>query len=438
MTIVAVGEALALVAAIMATARPISAEQWLARIGLVAALGASEVVLAAICGVGGLRLVAIAAAAQVFVLAYVLTPSPGKPDDEPRAMRPVLAMRGATLLAAAVSGGFASPFVPMLAVPMAIAYTMRRPTWRDVALAAVVIALLLVVLVPVTASTIQVTAWQFAVLAGWTTILTTWIIGRRLTQLHEVLRSQSMCLARIREGALTDATSRRRGLESMTTKMAHELKNPLAAIKSLVQTELGRTGDERSQRRLDVVLGEIDRIGSILRDYLALARPLEEAHLAPVRLDDLMTDVATLLAGRAEAAGVALVVDGEGGALRADERLLKEAIVNVVCNAIEATPRGGDVGVSCARAADHVRLVIRDSGQGMAPEIAARVGTPFFTTREGGTGLGVLIARAAISQHGGTLAYESAPGAGTTATIVLPIDPTVAGTGPSREERASA
>src|SRR5262249_32181963 len=155
------------------------------------------------------------------------------------------------------------------------------------------------------------------------------------------------------------------------------------------------------------------------------------ARVAPVQLDELMTDVSALLTGRAEAAGVELAVEGEGGPLAADARLLKEAIVNVVCNAIEATPRGGHVTVTYHLGDRGASIVVRDTGRGMTKDIATRVGTPFFTTREGGTGLGVAIAKTAIAQHGGTLEYQSTPGVGTIAKIALPIIPV-------DERRASA
>jgi signal transduction histidine kinase len=220
-------------------------------------------------------------------------------------------------------------------------------------------------------------------------------------------------------------------MELMTTKLAHELKNPLAAIKSLVQVETTHASEQRSRRRLEVVLGEVERMDRLLREYLDLARPMVDACVAPVQLGELMTDVSSLVTGRAEAAGVQLAVEGEGGALHADARLLKEAIVNVVCNAIEATPRGGSVTVAYHLDEAGANIVVRDTGRGMTKEIATRVGTPFFTTREGGTGLGVVIAKTAIAQHGGTLEYQSTPGVGTTATIALPVDPRC-------EKRASA
>ena len=229
-------------------------------------------------------------------------------------------------------------------------------------------------------------------------------------------------MSRVREGALVDAESRRRGMELMTTKLAHELKNPLAAIKSLVQVQASQATDDKSQRRLEVVLNEVDRMSKLLREYLDVARPMVEASVALVQLDELMTDVSALVTGRAEAAGVTLAVEGEGGALYADARLLNEAIVNVVCNAIEATPRGGQVTVTYHVDDRGASIEVRDTGRGMTKEIAARIGTPFFTTRDNGTGLGVVIAKTAIAQHGGTLEYQSTPDIGTIARIALPIE----------------
>jgi signal transduction histidine kinase len=403
----------------MAAARPITSSQWLARVGLVIAFGTSEVVLAAACGVGLVRVLLLAAASIAFVIAYIVTPSPGKPGYDARAFRPIYAMRAGSLVAVAVTGGYTSPLLPLVAIPIAISWTMVRPQLRDVVLAALSIAVLLLLSV-CAARAVSFSTGEFALLASWSTILTTWAIGRRVALLLEVQRSQAMCLSRIREGALVDAESRRRGMELMTTKLAHELKNPLAAIKSLVQVEARQARDDKSQRRLEVVLGEVERIDALLREYLDVARPIIEACVAPVQLEELMTDVSTLVSGRAEAAGVELAVGGEGGALRADARLLKEAIVNVVCNAIEATPRGGHVTVSYHVGGDGASIVVRDTGRGMTKETVSRVGTPFFTTREGGTGLGVVIAKTAIAQHGGSLEYQSTPGVGTIAKIALP------------------
>ncbi len=401
--------------------KPIRSEEWLARLALVGALGASEVAVAALAGLSLPRLAVLAAAAFAFVIAYLVAPPPGNLAYDRHALRPVLAMTIATLIATGATGGLSSPLLPLFATPFVVAWTLHRPRTADLTLAAAPLGLLLFLLPCTALPDPHLSRAGFAAVAGWTTFLTAWLLGRRISSLIETHRRASDCLSRVREGVLTDAASRRRGLESMTTKLAHELKNPLAAIKTLLSVELDQTTDEKSRRRLDVVLSESERIRNTLRDYLELARPTGEMHLARFQLDELMAEINTLLAGRADAAGVDYSVSGSGGTLEADQRMLKEAIMNLVSNAIEATPRGGAVSVTYELAPEGAIIEIRDNGEGMPKAISARIGTPFFTTRDGGTGLGVAIARTAIAQHRGTLDYESTPGVGTTAKIALPL-----------------
>ncbi len=108
--------------------------------------------------------------------------------------------------------------------------------------------------------------------------------------------------------------------------------------------------------------------------------------------------------------------------LNADRRKLRQVLLNLVLNAIQASPRGKTVwidvaGPTCGEGAT-VRVI--DQGAGMTPEIIERIRRPYYTTREGGTGLGVVVARALVEQHGGVLRYDSKPGKGTTVTIELP------------------
>jgi signal transduction histidine kinase len=104
-----------------------------------------------------------------------------------------------------------------------------------------------------------------------------------------------------------------------------------------------------------------------------------------------------------------------------DPRRIKEALLNLVANALEATPRRGSIEVRVFGDGDDAVIAVQDTGAGIAPDVLARLGTPFFTTRQGGTGLGVVLARAAIRQHGGDLRFESEVGRGTVATVRLPL-----------------
>jgi signal transduction histidine kinase len=177
---------------------------------------------------------------------------------------------------------------------------------------------------------------------------------------------------------------------------------------------------ERTQERLTVVASEIERMQTILDEYLSFSRPLEDIKPEKVDLTAIARDVVDVLAGRADAAGVTLAIDGGSTPVQGDPRRLKEALINLVANAIEATPNGGTVALRLRNGNGEVMLDVRDTGRGIAPEDLERLGTSFFTTRANGTGLGVVLAQGVITQHGGTLSYASTVGQGTTATIRLP------------------
>jgi signal transduction histidine kinase len=230
-------------------------------------------------------------------------------------------------------------------------------------------------------------------------------------------------MACLREERLSDAEAQLRRLQSVGAKVAHELKNPLASIKGLCQLVARTPESERTQERLAVVASEISRMETILNEYLSFSRPLEDLRPEPLDVSAIARDVLDVLAGRADQAGVTLTLDGNATAVHGDARRLKEALINLVANAIEATPNGGTVALRLRNGGNAVVLEVRDSGRGIAPEDLDRIGTSFFTTRPTGTGLGVVLAQGVINQHGGTLTYASTLGLGTTATIMLPVRP---------------
>jgi signal transduction histidine kinase len=165
---------------------------------------------------------------------------------------------------------------------------------------------------------------------------------------------------------------------------------------------------------------------TILNEYLSFSRPLED--LKPEKLDvvELSRDVLEVLAGRADQAGVALALEGAGTNVEGDPRRLKEALINLVSNAIEATPNGGAVTLRVRNGGPDAIVEVEDTGRGISADDLNRLGTSFFTTRPNGTGLGVVLAQSVITQHGGTLAYRSTVGRGTVATIKLPCGATPA------------
>jgi signal transduction histidine kinase len=227
-------------------------------------------------------------------------------------------------------------------------------------------------------------------------------------------------IVRARESVAHDAFSRAREMEQLSAQLSHELKNPLGAIKTLVQLSARAATDAKSRERLQIAEAQIERMNGILKGYLSFARPFGKLQRERVDLSALAEELLQLLAPDAARSGVALRRRG-AARVDADPRRLKEALINLVANAVQATPRGGFVEIEIGCRENAVEVAVRDSGVGMPPDVLEKVGTPFFTTREQGTGLGVALARAAFVQLGGGLRYISAVGRGTTALGILPL-----------------
>ncbi|TMA63635.1 MAG: two-component sensor histidine kinase [Deltaproteobacteria bacterium] len=212
-------------------------------------------------------------------------------------------------------------------------------------------------------------------------------------------------------------------LGQLATAIAHEVRNPLAVIRSAAQG-LGETvspDDAEAARACAFITAEIDRLGSVVSSLLEFARPL---HLEPraVSVRDLFDRAALLAEGELAARGARLGRDESPGlpAVRADPDLLSQVLLGLLANAAEAVPPGGDVTLA-ARARDGaVELVVEDSGPGIPPELRDRVFEPFFTTRARGIGLGLAVARQVVEAHGGRIEAGERPGGGARLTVRLP------------------
>ena len=325
-------------------------------------------------------------------------------------------------ISAALTGGLHSPLLPSLALPSIVSLLFFGPiaASRWIALCN---GLLIIAMLALPASYVGPALpdnhYMAAIVMG---------LGWSLFMLHMMAGKLANAAARagdsyecLREERVSEAEAQLRRLQSVGAKVAHELKNPLASIKGLCQLVARAPDSERTQERLAVVASEISRMETILNEYLSFSRPLEDLHPEQMDIAALGRDVLDVLAGRADQAGVTLTIDGPSSPVQGDPRRLKEALMNLVANAIEATPNGGTVQLRVRPSGNGgVTLEVKDTGRGIAPEDLERLGTSFFTTRPNGTGLGVVLAQGVIAQHGGSLAYSSTPGKGTTATVTLP------------------
>lgn len=318
-----------------------------------------------------------------------------------------------------VSGALESPLLAMLFAPLGVALGAFGRGRRSVLIVAVVLLVWLALLaVP--------GAWLFPpISAPWRHRMTLvclfgaasllWLGVAGLADAHRrALRS----LHRTSEGILEEAAAKMRSLETVGARVAHEVKNPLASVKGLASLLAEGETEERRTKRFQVLRAEIERIEQILSDYLSFSRPLEALQQAPVALGDLVSELFDVLEARATRRGITLWREGAPLVVQVDRRRLFEALLNLCTNALEASPQRVDL--CWCEGAQGVEIVVRDDGRGMCPETLARVGTPFFTSREGGTGLGVALARAVARQHGGELRFESAPGQGTVAVLEFP------------------
>lgn len=324
---------------------------------------------------------------------------------------------------ASLTGGVYSPFVLSAIVPAIISLLFFGPQavsrWMALGNGLLIVAMFLLPrdlvgpMLPATHYSIII-----VIALAWNLFMLHLLVGK----LSVVASRAGESMACLREERLSDAEAQLRRLQSVGAKVAHELKNPLASIKGLCQLVARTPESERTQERLAVVASEISRMETILGEYLSFSRPLEDIRPEPIELRALARDVLDVLDGRAQQAGVQLTVAGNAPPVQGDPRRLKEALINLVANAIEATPNGGTVALEIRADPDRAQLAVRDSGRGITPEDLERLGTSFFTTRPNGTGLGVVLAQGVITQHGGSLAYVSTVGKGTTATITLPTE----------------
>ena len=220
------------------------------------------------------------------------------------------------------------------------------------------------------------------------------------------------------------------GLGRVYRTMAHELRAPLSAMminldllrESLGTMEAAEPGNAQSQRRyVDVLREELNRLNRSLHGILTQTVPDAQAREFDVAAS--LRDLATLLAPQARRLGIELRTDlGDNPlVMRGYPDRLRQAFLNVTVNALEAMPRGGRLVVETRREERRVTVTFADSGPGIPAEDLARIYEPDFSTKEGGSGIGLYVARALVELHGGEIHVESAPDRGTRVLVYLPL-----------------
>jgi signal transduction histidine kinase len=206
--------------------------------------------------------------------------------------------------------------------------------------------------------------------------------------------------------------------------VAHEVKNPLNAI--LLHVEVARArlkqGEADVTPQMEVISREILRLDRVVKTFLDFTRPVE-LHYEIVTVREVLSDIAELAQPQAEAEKIRMIVAEvpEDLLVRVDRDLFKQAMLNVVVNAMQSMKEGGELRLDCVADHDTVEIRIADTGSGIPPELREKIFRLYFTTKQGGSGIGLAMTFRIVQLHDGTIDFSSEPGKGTTFVIRLPI-----------------
>jgi signal transduction histidine kinase len=210
----------------------------------------------------------------------------------------------------------------------------------------------------------------------------------------------------------------------LSANLAHEIRNPLASISGAAGIlRRGNASRENVENCLEIIDKEAHRLNKLLTSFLDFARP-RAPRFQFTDLSSVATSVVSLAAHATSSRGVQLrqEFDGRFPEVECDPEQMKQVLLNLTINAIQASPSGGTVWLSGSASADRVYVDIRDEGCGIAPEHQDQIFDPFFTTKESGSGLGLAIASMIVAQHGGLLTASNNNGRGMTFRLELPRD----------------
>ncbi|MEC0209804.1 ATP-binding protein [Paenibacillus ehimensis] len=208
----------------------------------------------------------------------------------------------------------------------------------------------------------------------------------------------------------------------LAASFAHEIRNPLTVVSGFLQL-MGKNqiAEEAKHDYLRMMITELERAQAIISDYLAIAKPKSDS-IQLIQVEPLLRQIIELMSPYAHMNTVSIASSIEQGLqLKADASRLSQSLINIVKNGIEAMPDGGTLEIKAYRQQRKLLIEISDQGIGMTQAEIDRLGTPFYTTKEKGTGIGTMVALGIIGSMGGRTEVHSEKGAGTTFTIILPI-----------------
>lgn len=199
---------------------------------------------------------------------------------------------------------------------------------------------------------------------------------------------------------------------------AHEIRNPLTTIKGFLQLMY----QDKSNVYQQMIIQETERIESIINEFLMLAQPYPEQDFILINLKDIVGDIFLAINSQALESNIKVFITfGKNlPSVNGSPEQIKQALLNLIKNAMQAMPLGGTIFISVAAVDEGVSIMIKDEGTGISPEKLERLGKPFYSNKEEGSGLGIMISRQIIKNHRGTVTFESEIGKGTIVEVILP------------------
>lgn len=212
-------------------------------------------------------------------------------------------------------------------------------------------------------------------------------------------------------------------LGQLVAGLVHEIRNPVTAVRGFLQLLQKQLRGNPKESYIPVMLAELERVNRLITEFLQLTRPGYPKR-AECSINKIVREVAMLLESEASIRNLSVILKTEEDIppVRADAEQLKQVFVNIIKNAFDALNDGGEVYIKTSwdRHEGFVRVAFKDTGAGMDEHTVNNMFTPFFTTKEDGTGLGMFISKRIIDNHGGSIEIRSKPGEGTTVTVLLP------------------
>jgi two-component system sensor histidine kinase HydH len=215
-------------------------------------------------------------------------------------------------------------------------------------------------------------------------------------------------------------------LGEFSSTLAHEIRNPLAGIKTTAQALSEELGTEDPKKEyIDRIIKEIDRLNDLLRTFFSFAKP-KRLDFLPCQVQDIIKEVKGLLAKEAEKNRITIkeVYADNLPRVPLDSNQMQQVFMNLFLNALQAMPEGGKLTVEVERRdspSGWIQVKVKDTGKGITSEHLTKIFDPFFTTKSKGLGLGLAITHKIIKGHGGMIEVESAPGEGATFILNLPV-----------------